>query len=30
MAIVYLEQDLKHRRQVANKALRPELAADFG
>lgn len=27
MAIVYLAEDLKHRRQVALKALRPELAA---
>lgn len=27
MATVYLAQDLKHRRQVAVKALRPELAA---
>ncbi|HEX5574478.1 MAG TPA: hypothetical protein VFX42_01290, partial [Gemmatimonadales bacterium] len=30
MAIVYLAQDLKHRRRVAVKVLRPELAADSG
>jgi TolB-like protein len=30
MAIVYLAQDLKHRRQVAIKVLRPELAAALG
>ena len=30
MAIVYLAQDLKHRRQAPIKVLRPELAADFG
>ena len=30
MAIVYLAQDLKHRRQVAIKVLRPELAATLG
>ena len=27
MAVVYLAEDLKHRRQVAVKVLRPELAA---
>ncbi|NIQ54679.1 MAG: protein kinase, partial [Gammaproteobacteria bacterium] len=30
MATVYLAQDLKHRRQVALKVLRPELAAVVG
>jgi tetratricopeptide (TPR) repeat protein/tRNA A-37 threonylcarbamoyl transferase component Bud32 len=30
MATVYLAQDLKHRRQVAVKVLRPELAAAIG
>jgi serine/threonine-protein kinase len=30
MAIVYLAQDLKHRRRVAIKVLRPELAAALG
>jgi serine/threonine protein kinase/Tfp pilus assembly protein PilF len=30
MAIVYLAQDLKHRRHVAIKVLRPELAAALG
>ena len=30
MATVYLAQDIKHRRQVALKVLRPELAADIG
>ncbi len=30
MAVVYLAQDLKHRRQVAIKALKPELAAAVG
>jgi eukaryotic-like serine/threonine-protein kinase len=30
MAIVYLAQDLKHRRQVAIKVFRPELAAVLG
>jgi eukaryotic-like serine/threonine-protein kinase len=30
MAVVYLAQDLKHRRQVAIKVLRPELAAVLG
>jgi serine/threonine-protein kinase len=30
MAVVYLAQDLKHRRQVAIKVLRPELAAALG
>jgi serine/threonine-protein kinase len=30
MATVYLAQDLKHRRQVAVKVLRPELAATIG
>jgi tetratricopeptide (TPR) repeat protein/tRNA A-37 threonylcarbamoyl transferase component Bud32/TolB-like protein len=30
MATVYLAQDLKHRRQVAIKVLRPELAAVLG
>ena len=30
MATVYLAQDLKHRRQVAIKVLRPELAATLG
>ncbi|UCC84538.1 MAG: protein kinase [Gemmatimonadota bacterium] len=30
MATVYLAQDLKHRRQVAIKVLRPELAASLG
>ncbi len=30
MAIVYLARDLKHRRQVAIKVLRPELAAVLG
>jgi serine/threonine-protein kinase len=30
MATVYLAQDLKHRRQVAIKTLRPELAATLG
>jgi serine/threonine-protein kinase len=30
MATVYLAQDLKHRRQVALKVLRPELAATLG
>jgi serine/threonine-protein kinase len=30
MATVYLAEDLKHRRQVAVKVLRPELAAIVG
>jgi serine/threonine-protein kinase len=30
MATVYLAEDLKHRRQVAVKVLRPELAAALG
>ncbi len=30
MAVVYLAQDLKHRRKVALKVLRPELAVDIG
>ncbi len=30
MAIVYLAEDLKHRRKVAVKVLRPELAATLG
>jgi serine/threonine protein kinase len=30
MATVYLAQDLKHHRQVALKALKPELAAVLG
>src|SRR5262245_54433002 len=30
MATVYLAQDLRHRRQVALKVLRPELSASFG
>ena len=30
MATVYLAEDLKHRRQVAVKVLRPELAASVG
>ena len=30
MAIVYLAQDLKHRRQVAIKVLKPEVAAALG
>jgi serine/threonine-protein kinase len=30
MATVYLAQDLRHDRQVANKVLRPELAAVLG
>ena len=30
MAVVYLAQDLKHRRRVAIKVLRPELAAALG
>jgi non-specific serine/threonine protein kinase len=30
MALVYLAEDLKHRRQVAIKVLRPELAATIG
>ncbi|MEP6574262.1 MAG: protein kinase [Gemmatimonadota bacterium] len=30
MATVYLAEDLKHRRQVAVKVLRPELAASLG
>ncbi len=30
MAVVYLAEDLKHRRKVALKVLRPELAADIG
>jgi serine/threonine protein kinase len=30
MATVYLAQDLKHRRQVAVKVLRPELAMTVG
>ena len=30
MATVYLAQDLKHRRRVAVKVLRPELAAVLG
>jgi tRNA A-37 threonylcarbamoyl transferase component Bud32/tetratricopeptide (TPR) repeat protein len=30
MAIVYLAEDLKHRRKVALKVLRPELAASLG
>jgi eukaryotic-like serine/threonine-protein kinase len=30
MAVVYLAQDLKHRRQVAIKVLRPELAESLG
>ena len=30
MATVYLAEDLKHRRQVAIKVMRPELAASLG
>ncbi len=30
MAIVYLAEDLKHKRKVAVKVLRPELAAVLG
>src|SRR5687768_7723928 len=30
MALVYLAEDLKHRRQVAIKVLKPELAATIG
>jgi serine/threonine-protein kinase len=30
MATVYLAEDLKHRRRVANRVLRPELAASLG
>jgi len=30
MAIVYLAEDLKHRRSVAIKVLRPELSAAMG
>ena len=30
MATVYLAEDLKHRRKVAVKVLRPELAATMG
>ncbi len=30
MAVVFLAEDLKHRRQVALKVLRPELAAEIG
>ncbi|UCG88494.1 MAG: protein kinase, partial [Gemmatimonadota bacterium] len=30
MATVYLAEDLKHRRQVAIKVLRPELSATLG
>ena len=30
MAAVYLAEDLKHRRQVAVKVMRPELAATLG
>ena len=30
MAVVYLAEDLKHRRKVALKVLRPELAVDIG
>ena len=30
MAIVFLVEDVKHRRQVAVKVLRPELAAAIG
>ncbi len=30
MATVYLAEDLKHKRKVAVKVLRPELAAVFG
>src|SRR2546423_5935323 len=30
MAVVFLAQDLKHRRQVAIKVLRPELAQALG
>jgi len=30
MAIVYLAEDLRHRRNVAVKVLRPELAATLG
>jgi len=30
MALVYLAEDLKHRREVAIKVLRPELAASIG
>ncbi|HUG26803.1 MAG TPA: protein kinase, partial [Gemmatimonadales bacterium] len=30
MATVYLAEDLKHKRQVAIKVLRPELAAAIG
>ena len=30
MAVVYLAEDLKHRRKVAVKVLRPELAAALG
>ncbi len=30
MAVVYLAEDLKHRRKVAIKVLRPELSAAMG
>ena len=30
MAIVYLDQDLKHHRQVAIKVLKPDVAAALG
>src|SRR6266487_2035487 len=30
MAVVFLSEDLRHRRQVALKVLRPELAAEIG
>jgi len=30
MAVVFLAEDLRHRRQVALKVLRPELAAEIG
>jgi len=30
MAVVFLAEDLRHRRQVAVKVLRPELAAEIG
>ena len=30
MAVVFLAEDLRHRRKVALKVLRPELAAEIG
>ena len=30
MAVVFLAEDLRHRRRVALKVLRPELAAEIG